>query len=180
GEIDVEHGADADKAGEAKVFRAGPVENGRADGPRLAQERDAARFGHTGGKRGIEVRGRMDDAEAVGPDDAHLATGDVTDPPFEFSPLGAQLREPGRDDDGRADALPDALLDDGRHRGRGRGDDGQVHYLGQRGNVLVAAHAVDGMAFGIDRVDDSAEGIFKKVAYEDAADRPRRGTGPDD
>ena len=79
-EVDVAHGADADEGGEADLVGGRPVEDGGAQGARLAEEGDAAgrrdhvREGH------VEVDRRADVAQAVGADDAHaVGLGDADD-----------------------------------------------------------------------------------------------------
>ena len=64
-----------------------------------------------GGEAGVEVARRVDDAQAVGADDAHLAAGDVADLLFERPALGAEFGEAGRDDDRRRHAALDAVGD---------------------------------------------------------------------
>src|SRR5262245_12059365 len=122
----------------------------------------------------------MEDAQAVGPDDAHLAFGDIADLLFEFPPFRPQLGEAGRDDDGGANAQRAAVGDDGGDGGGRRGDDGQVNDFRKRLEMGIAADAMDGGPFRIDRVDNAAEGVLQQVADEDAADGASRGTGSDD
>src|SRR5262249_22792427 len=160
GEIDVDHGADADEAAEADVLLAGPVEDRGADGAALAEQGDVAGPGHGGGEAGVKIARRVEHAQAGRAEDAQPAAGQLAELPLPRAALGAQLREARGDDDGRLHPAVDAVLDGGGHGGRGRGDDGQVHDLGDVGQVGVAVDAVDGAAPGVDRVDDSAERVF--------------------
>ena len=68
-EIDIEHGADADKMAESGVFLDRPVEDGGADGPALGDDRQIAFGRHAGGKAGIQLFAGPDDAQAVWADD---------------------------------------------------------------------------------------------------------------
>src|SRR5262249_24562972 len=180
GEIDVEHGADRDEGAEAELLAGGPVEDGGADGAGLAEQGDRAGAGHGGGEAGVEVGRRVDDAEAVRPDQAHPAPYDVPELRFELPPLRAQFGEAPGDDDAGPGPVGDGVPEDGGDGGRGGGDHDQVHALRQGGEAGVAVDAVDGLALRVDGVDDAAEGVGEEVAEEDAADAARRGAGADD
>ena len=125
---------DADERREADVLHEALVQDGREQGPTLAQERHVSGTGDGAGEGGVEARGRLHDAEAVGPDDPHPAPpGLLEDLPLELCTLGPRLPETGRDDHGALDARLHALADDLRHRRRGGDDDREVHprrYLG--------------------------------------------------
>ena len=91
-EIDVQHGADADKMAEADALLQGQIENRRADGAALGHKGQISGVGHLGGKAGVEVRPGTKNAHAVRPHDAKTAVmGDaphfLLDLPARFADL---------------------------------------------------------------------------------------------
>src|SRR5262249_56412674 len=75
GEIDVDHGADADEAAEADVLLAGPVEDRGADGAALAEQGDVAGPGHAPGQARVKLARRVNHTQAVPAEDAQPAAG---------------------------------------------------------------------------------------------------------
>ena len=180
GEIDVDHGPHADETAETDPGLAGPVEDGRTQGAALAEQGQVAGPSHGGRKTGVEPADGMNDSQTVGPNHPHASLGNAADLVFQDPSFRSQFGEAGRDEDGRRNAIVDAFLDHARHRGRGGGHHRQVHWLGHCGQVGIAVYAVDGVALGIDGVNDPTEGVFQQVSHQDAADRAWCDTGTDD
>ena len=63
--------ADADQLGQAELPPGGPVEDGRAQRAGLGDHRDSARRRHLPGERGVHPVVGVDQAQAVGAEQAH-------------------------------------------------------------------------------------------------------------
>src|SRR5262249_38241102 len=154
---------------EADVRLAGPVQDRRADGARLAEQGDVAGSGHRCGEAGVKVARRVDDAQAVRPYDAQVPAADLAYLVLQRLALGAEFGKP-RGDDARSLDMPfDAFTHHRRHRAGRGGDDGQIHGDRNLGQARVTKDAVDRAPFRVDREDNAAERVLQQVAHEDAA-----------
>ena len=163
--------ADADELAEADPLADRPVEDRRAERARLRHESDVARRGHAGGEGGVELLGRVDQAEAVRPDDAHAArVRELDDLALEIGAFAAGLLEAGGDDDQRRHFLRGAvarrlqaeLRRDHQHR--------QVHFAGNLPDRRKTGQAQNLVRLGIDRVDPAGIAVLDQVVKHVVAD----------
>ena len=91
---------------------------------------------------------------------------------------GADLGEPGGNDDQRAYALAERRLGCVECGGRRNADDGQVDRVRHVSDRRVAANAADGLPPAVDRVAGTAEVAREDVTEELAADRATPGRSP--
>ena len=95
----------ADELGEADLVPQGPVENGDAQRAGLGKEGDPALRQHASREGGVHIVACVDQAEAVGAEDADAPfSGDVLDPLLQERSFGARFLEPGAQDHRRFDA----------------------------------------------------------------------------
>ncbi len=180
GEVDVDHPAHRGEHREAHMRVDRPVEHAGAQRTALRDERDVARLGVDLQERCVEADRRADDAQAVGPDDAHRAVAqDGSDALVEQRALCARLGEAGRYDDRATDACGHALLEHVGHRGGGCRDHREVDPGGSLADALVRLQAEDRLVLGVDRVD-SAPGRRHRVVHDGAAHRALGLRGADD
>jgi hypothetical protein len=149
-EIDIQHGADADKMAEADALLQRQIENRRADGAALGYKGQIPGHGHLGGKAGVEVRSRPNNAHAVRSHDTKpAAIGDVPNLSSISRPCFTDLLASRRNDNGAADLFFDAFADDIGNAMNRRGDNRQVHARLQGGNRFEARLPVHGLYLGL-------------------------------
>ena len=160
GFVDISFVADAEQPAEANATADRPVDDAAAEGAALGEEGDVAARRHARDKGRVQRQMRVDDADAVGPHDAHaIAPGDLDDLFLDGNALAADLAESAGDDHGRLDAALAAGLDDRRHGRRRNDDDCQLDWIRHGADVRVAAHAQNLIGLGIDRVDGAGVGM---------------------
>jgi len=138
--------AEARELGEPDLLAGGPVKDGVAHGARGREEGDVALGGQAGDEGRVHAVGPGGHAEAVGPQERHVpALGQLDDRLFEVVALAADLAEPRRGDDDRADAfVGDAFqgVEDGLGR---QADHGQIDVPeGLQGVGRALAGPIDG------------------------------------
>jgi hypothetical protein len=179
-EIDVGGAPQRDDAGKADAVAGGPVENGRADGARLRNQRQIADVRVHAGKSGIQAKVRTNDPQAVRAEQADsVAAGDLHHLAFERSPRVPCLGKAGRDDDGVLDAAAAALLDDSRHRLRSGDDDRELDTGADLFDGPVRRHALDRVVLRVDRIQTTFVARIEDVLEEHVADRVRSVGGAD-
>ena len=110
--------AERDEPGQSTAA-ARPVEDGRAERPRLCDDRDRALARHDACKGGVQVVPRYDQAQAVGPEQPQTVFGRLRDyRMLQGDARGARLLETGGQHDGGGDSGDAAGLDDRRHERR--------------------------------------------------------------
>src|SRR5690606_3135576 len=104
-EIDIRADAGRDHVREADLASARPIEQRRADGARLRDERDASALGHRLAEARVELRGRTKHAETIRPDEADpVSACDAQGLVLERATGGSGLAEAAGKDHCRADA----------------------------------------------------------------------------
>src|SRR5581483_2199748 len=94
----IQHRAGGDKCTEAHLFPQAPVEDGRAQGPALAQERDVAGSRSLLRERGVQADGGIHQAEAVGAQQPQRGSRyRFLEPPLEFCAFRPPFPESSRD-----------------------------------------------------------------------------------
>jgi hypothetical protein len=171
-EIDIRRAAQRDDAGKADAVAGCPVENRRADGARLRNQRQMADVGVDAGKSGVEAEIRANDAETVRAKQADpVAAGDLHHLALERGTRVTGLGKAGSDHDGVLDAAATALFDDLRHRLRSGDDHRQFDTGADLFDRLVRLHALDRVVGRVDRVQASFVAGIENVLEEDVADR---------
>ena len=169
--IDIEHGADTDEMTEPRIFLGGSIQGGCADGPALGDEAHIAHGRHTGDEAGVQLFTGADDAKTVGADDPHARTlGRPLDLFFDQAARLAQFLAAGGDDDHPQDPGTDALADNLRRGGDGRGDDSQFRGGFHLGDRAVGLEPMNGFMVGIHRNNGSAEAALDEVVDQGGAD----------
>src|SRR4051794_29850677 len=109
------------------------------------------------------MRARADNAKAVRPDDpdAGQARG-LSGATFQLSTERSRFFEAGRDDQRRRDSMTSALLDNVWNCGRGRYDDGEVHWR-ELGHAWVTRNPGHRFALGVDWIDLACESRRQQV-----------------
>jgi hypothetical protein len=126
------------------------------------------------------VLGRVQDPEAVRPDEAHArGPADVDQPILELGAVWSGLGKPGRDHHKRRHPLVRALARDLDHRRGGDGDHGEIDLVRHLGDGRIGPYRLHDVGRGIDRVDDALEAGLQSVVEELAADRPVLARGAD-
>src|ERR1035437_3396506 len=152
-EVDVGRAAQRNDAGKADMIALGPVEDRRAHGAGLRNQRQVADVRTDAGEGGVEIEFRADDAQAVGAEYADAVTArDFQRLAFERGARMAGLAKAGGNDDDVLDAAATALLDDFGDGLRARGDDRQFDARADFFDRLVSRNTLDGGVFRIDRV----------------------------
>ena len=175
GEIDVEHGADRDKRGEADEFAQAPVEYGRTECTTLAQKRDMSRQRHRGGKSGVQVARRAHYAKAVWPDHSHTrALGLRTQ--FLLKLLtGCSRFSKARGNDQRSrDLFGGTLFDNSRNGPRRRDNYSQIGRFRKGRNVWICFPTHNPVSGRVDGVNLARERGGEQVTHHNVTNFARR------
>jgi len=167
--------AQADEAAEAQVLGSQrPVQDRRLERAGLRHERDVALRRRPGGEGGVQRRVRVNDAQAVRPDDANaVLLGDLDDFLLALGPFDAGFAEPGADDHHRLDALLPTLTQRRRHRVVGDHDHSQIGRLRQAQHRVIRLVAGNLCGTGVDRVDVPPEAGLDDVGQHRIAELAR-------
>ena len=171
-EIDVGRVAEREHRGKTEIVRRGPVGDGRTQGARLRDERQAAR-----GRLGLEERavhlvGTAGQADAVRADEAHAVMARRRDQVlFELDAFAADFTEAGRKDHGVPDAFFSASVHQGGHELCRRRDEGQVDLVGHVADLGITGFAHHLLVFGIDGNELAGETALDQVRENDRTNR---------
>ena len=139
--IDIRRGAGRDHRGETDILRLGPIENCRADGAGLGNQRQVSFLDLAVAESGIESTAGAYHSQTIGADDADIiAMGNVQYFLLQ-APAGlAQFAEAGADDDG-AHPFFTALPHDSGNGWRGRGNHHQIQRVGYGVDIRIGLEA---------------------------------------
>ena len=125
-----------------------------------------------------DVRGRIQDAEAVRADQPHTArTADLEEGTLPLAARLVHLAEAGRQNDQGVDSLSPALFGDFEDRRGRNGDHRQIDGAWNRFDRWIRKHALDNRGFRVDWIDRAGESAHQQVVKHgraDAALPPRR------
>src|SRR6185369_17319396 len=141
-----------------------PVENGCAECPALADEPDISRTSYCLREGSIEAGKWTHDSETVRTYQPHAAPADVCQYVlFQFHSPRTKLFEAGGDNDCPFYSSIYALSYNRRHTGGWSGNNGKIHLLGDRGNIVICFYTEDTSPLWIYRVDRTPERIAQQV-----------------
>ena len=164
---------DRDERREPEPARLRSLEHGDRKRPALGRESDVAARREAGGERGVQARTRNRYAETVRADEPAAARPHQREQLLlSGQAVGADLREPGGDDDERAHARLQRLLRRNEDPLGGHCEHGEVDRLRDLLDRAVRAHAGDGLSAAVDRVRDPGEVPGENVPEQLASDRP--------
>jgi hypothetical protein len=167
-EIDIDRIADGHYGGKADAVRRRPFDEPRGDGAGLRDQSQIAGARIRGGKAGIEVRARYQQAEAIGTDEPQPLR--PRDRRAAFGERPCAVAEARRDDDRARRTLVGDGGDGLGHHGRRNRDDGEIGYGFQLLVRFDRADAVDVVIARIDQMDGALKAA--QVAHNSAPDRP--------
>ena len=173
--------ADAEQGRQAQLARRRPVEDGRAQGARLREHRDAACLGHVVGERSVHLVVRVEQTETVGAHEAGAGgTAESGDLALERRAILVDLFEArGDNDDGLGLRLEGA--DDGSLDGGGRhADDAHVDGLAILVEACVELLSHELAAGRVDGHDFALESSLDEVGYDRVTDLARGAGCPHD
>ena len=151
--------AEGDEGREAQLMLLGPVQYGGADGGRLGEKGDLARFGRDGREAGVDPLPGQQHAHAVRSQqaDAVLLADPLQLPPFLIGKVPCQY-----------DGSPSAFLAERFQQWQDSfplgADDGEIRHQRQAGNIGIGQHAGDGLVLGGDGKYGSLELPCQQVA----------------
>src|SRR5699024_6838900 len=146
--------------GDAEVATGGRVEVGDGQGTTLGEEAEVTRPRDGRGQGGVEadLGVVVDQAEGVGPDDAHaVGAGQAQDLLLQAGPGLVDLGESRGDDEQGLHPGRGALADDVEDALRGYGDDRQLHSPVDVADRAHGADTEDVVRARVDRVDAAGE-----------------------
>ena len=132
-------------------------------------------------ERGVHLhrRGRVEHAEAVGPDEPHARLpADAEQLRLPRLALRAVFAEAGREHHERANTFERACPRGLRDKRRGDGDDGQLDRSGDVCDGCVGSPAGDGLRVRVDRIDRAGERAGDEVADDRPPTLTRRREAP--
>ena len=168
---DIKHRAERHESAEADILAQAPIQHGGAERAALAEEGHPAGLGHAGRKRGVQLRARRHDTEAIRADDPDASLpGGREDLLLQRGAFRADFLEAGRDDHDAFDTGLGTFAHERRHRGRRRHDDHEVRHLRQRLDTWIGLEPEHGGALGVDRKDRAGETGGREILEDRAAD----------
>ena len=175
--------ADGDERRDAQAPRPQLLDDGGADRARLGGQADAAGQRIDVGERGVQpdLGRRVDDAEAVRPDEPHPVPAGQRDQVVLEALAGVVLvGEARRDDDQPLHPPHRALLDDAHHLVGRHADHGQVQLAGDVEHRVPGPHARHVVRARVDRVHGPLEPAAHQVVEHLVADRALAARRTDD
>jgi len=166
----IEHRSDRYESAEADIFPLAPVEDGGTNGPALADQPEMSRAGHGTGEGGVQTRVRAHHAQAVGPDQADVATSRFAQNfPLQKHSTFADLAKSGADNDRALHSGIGALFHDARNRPCRCHDHRQLHAPGNRGDIGITGETQDRRVLRIHGVNRAGESAMHKIGDDRAS-----------
>lgn len=146
----------------------------------MADESDIAGAGYGVRERCVQSADWVHYAQAVWPDEAHLALNDLRNLALKFFAMLAKLLEAGRDDDATRNAAFHRLVDEIGDGIGWRGDHYQVNFFGQFRNAGISLDSQHIGALRVHRIYGSSKRAAQQVPQNRPADAARTLGGADD